>query len=66
MRRLNEADADAIGFVYYSVHWAAEKVTNVNYLITVNAKQPDAFWDDSLKLDDVQHSIRSGHGEARA
>jgi hypothetical protein len=56
VRRLNEAGADSIGFVYYSGHGAAEKGTNINYLIPVNAKQPgtDAFWDDSLKLDDVR------------
>ena len=68
VRRLNEAGADSIGFVYYSGHGAAEKGTNINYLIPVNAKQPgtDAFWDDSLKLDDVHHCIRSRHGEARA
>src|SRR5215470_3272979 len=67
VRRLNEAGGGAIGFVYYSGHGAAEKGTNINYLIPVNAKQPgtDAFWDDSLKLDDVLRLL-DGHGLRRS
>ena len=55
VRRLNTAGAGAVGFFYYSGHGAAEKDTNVNYLIPVDAKDPGSstFWDDSLKLDDV-------------
>lgn len=54
-RRLNAAGAGAIGFIYYSGHGAAEKDTNINYLIPVDAKEPGttAFWDESVKLDDV-------------
>src|SRR5262245_4586348 len=54
-RRLNTAGAGAIGFLYYSGHGAAEKDTNINYLIPVDAKEPGtvAFWDESLKLDDI-------------
>jgi hypothetical protein len=33
VRRLNEAGAGSIGFLYYSGHGAAEKGTNINYLI---------------------------------
>ena len=55
MRRLSAAGAGAIGFIYYSGHGAAEKDTNINYLIPVDATEPRmaTFWDDSLKLDDV-------------
>ena len=40
VRRLNGAEAGAIGFVYYSGHGAAEKDTNINYLIPIDAKEP--------------------------
>jgi uncharacterized caspase-like protein len=55
VRRLNAAGAGAIGFIYYTGHGAAEKDTNINYLIPIDAKEPGttAFWDESLKLDDV-------------
>jgi uncharacterized caspase-like protein len=55
VRRLSAAGAGAIGFIYYSGHGAAEKDTNINYLIPVDATEPRmaTFWDDSLKLDDV-------------
>jgi Caspase domain len=38
VRRLNGTDSGAIGFVYYSGHRAAERDTNINYLITVDAR----------------------------
>jgi uncharacterized caspase-like protein len=55
VRRLNAAGTGAIGFFYYSGHGAAEKDTNVNYLIPIDAKEPGttAFWDESLKLEDI-------------
>ena len=67
VRRLNEAGAGAIGFLYYSGHGAAEKGTNINYLIPVNAKEPgtDAFWDDSLKLDDVLRLLEGARSAAK-
>jgi uncharacterized caspase-like protein len=67
VRRLNEAGTDSIGFLYYSGHGAAEKGTNINYLIPVNAKQPgtDAFWDDSLKLDDVLRMLDGARTAAK-
>src|SRR5262245_14007873 len=67
VRRLNEAGGGAIGFVYYSGHGAAEKGTNINYLIPVNAKQPgtDAFWDDSLKLDDLLRLLDGARSAAK-
>ena len=53
--KLRSASGNAVGFLYYSGHGAAEKDTNINYLIPVDARDPGttAFWDDSLKLDDV-------------
>jgi len=53
--RLRVAGPGAIGFLYYSGHGAGEKDTSINYLIPVDAKEPGspAFWDDSVKLDDV-------------
>src|SRR5262245_50107640 len=55
VRKLNTAGTGAIGFLYYSGHGAAEKDTNINYLIPVDAKEPGttAFWDQSVKLDDI-------------
>lgn len=53
--RLNGAGVGAIGFIYYSGHGAADKDTNTNYLIPVDAKQPGtgAFWDESVKLEEI-------------
>ena len=55
VRKLNAAGTGAIGFLYYSGHGAAEKDTNINYLIPVDARDPGSasFWDDSVKLDEV-------------
>ena len=55
VRRLNAAGAGTIGFLYYSGHGAAEKDTNINDLIPVDAKEPGttAFWDESVTLDDI-------------
>jgi hypothetical protein len=48
-------------------HGAAEKGTNINYLIPVDAKQPgtDAFWDESLKLDDVLRLLDGARSAAK-
>src|SRR5262245_40350266 len=40
VRRLNAAGSGAIGFIYYSGHGAAEKDTNINYVIPVDAREP--------------------------
>ena len=55
VRRLNGAGPNAIGFIYYSGHGAADKDTNANYLIPVDVKHPGMaeFWDESVKLDDI-------------
>jgi uncharacterized caspase-like protein len=69
VRRLNSGDSGAIGFIYYSGHGAAEKDTNINYLIPIDAKDPGttAFWDESVKLDDVLRPAgrRTFGGEVR-
>jgi formylglycine-generating enzyme required for sulfatase activity len=67
VRRLNGAGAGAIGFIYYSGHGAAEKDTNINYLIPVDAKEPgtSAFWDDSVKLDDVLRPLDGARSAAK-
>ncbi|MFM1814813.1 MAG: hypothetical protein RLZ98_1508 [Pseudomonadota bacterium] len=59
--RLRVAGPGAIGFFYYSGHGAAEKDSNTNYLIPVDAKEPGtvAFWDSSLRLDDVMRLLDS-------
>jgi hypothetical protein len=66
-RRLNAAGDGAIGFIYYSGHGAAEKDTNVNYLIPVDASAPgtSAFWDDSVKLDDVLRLLDGARSAAK-
>ena len=67
VRRLNTAGAGAIGFLYYSGHGAAEKDTNINYLIPVDAKEPGttAFWDESLKLDDILRLLDGARSAAK-
>ena len=67
VRRLNGAGSDAIGFVYYSGHGAAEKDTNINYLIPIDAKEPGttAFWDESVKLDDVLRLLDGARSAAK-
>jgi uncharacterized caspase-like protein len=67
VRRLNAAGAGAIGFIYYSGHGAAEKDTNINYLIPVDAKEPGtaAFWDESVKLDDVLRLLDGARAAAK-
>lgn len=53
--KLRTAGPLATGFLYYSGHGAAEKDTNVNYVIPVDARNPASagFWDESVKLDDI-------------
>jgi len=67
VRRLNAAAAGSIGFFYYSGHGAADKDTNINYLIPVDAREPGApaFWDDSIKLDDVFALLNSAREAAK-
>jgi formylglycine-generating enzyme required for sulfatase activity len=67
VRRLNAAGGGAIGFIYYSGHGAAEKDTNINYLIPVDASAPgtSAFWDDSVKLDDVLRLLDGARSAAK-
>src|SRR5262245_40759509 len=67
VRRLNMAGAGSVGFSYYSGHGAAEKDTNINYLIPVDAKEPGttAFWDESLKLDDVLRLLEGARSAAK-
>src|SRR5262245_50521394 len=67
VRRLNGAGSGAIGFVYYSGHGAAEKDTNINYLIPVDAKEPGTtvFWDESVKLDDVLRLLDGARSAAK-
>src|SRR5262249_20631480 len=65
--KLNAAGVGAIGFLYYSGHGAAEKDTNINYLIPVDAKEPGttAFWDESLKLDDILKLLDGARSAAK-
>src|SRR5262249_32276996 len=67
VRRLNAAGAGAIGFIYYSGHGAAEKDTNINYLIPVDAKDPGTtnFWDESVKLDELLRLLDGARSAAK-
>jgi Caspase domain len=67
VRRLNGSGSGAIGFIYYSGHGAAEKDTNINYLIPIDAKEPGttAFWDESVKLDDVLRLLDGARSAAK-
>ena len=64
--RLNAAGAGATGFFYYAGHGAAD-ATRVNYLIPVDATQPQTteFWDQSIKLDDILSLLESAQQAAR-
>jgi uncharacterized caspase-like protein len=67
VRRLNTAGYGAIGLIYYSGHGAAEKYTNINYLIPVDAREPgtSAFWDESVKLDDILRLLDGARSAAK-
>jgi hypothetical protein len=67
VRHLNVAGAGSVGFLYYSGHGAAEKDTNINYLIPVDAKDPGSasFWDDSVKLDDIMRLLDGARGAVK-
>src|SRR5262249_37814083 len=67
VRKLNAGSAGGIGFLYYSGHGAAEKETNINYLIPIDAKEPGttAFWDESLKLDDILKLLDGARSAAK-
>jgi uncharacterized caspase-like protein len=65
--RLNAAGSGAIGFIYYSGHGAAEKDTNINYLIPVDANRPGTsiFWDERVKLDVVLRLLDGARSAAK-
>jgi hypothetical protein len=65
--KLNSARPGAIGFVYYSGHGAAEKDTNINYLIPVDAQEPGTatFWEESVKLDEVLRLLEGARNAAK-
>ncbi len=67
VRQLNAGGAGSIGFLYYSGHGAAEKDTNTNYLIPVDARDPGsaAFWDESLRLDDIMKLLDGARGAVK-
>jgi uncharacterized caspase-like protein len=67
VRRLNMAETGSIGLIYYSGHGAAEKDTNTNYLIPVDAKGPGTtvFWDQSLKLDHILSLLEGARSAAK-
>ena len=67
VHKLNTAGTGAIGFFYYSGHGAAEKGTNINYLIPVDAREPGttAFWDESVKLDDILKLLDGARSAAK-
>jgi uncharacterized caspase-like protein len=67
VRKLNAAGAGAIGLLYYSGHGAAERDTNINYLIPVDAREPgtSSLWDESVKLDDVLKLLDGARAAAK-
>jgi len=67
VRKLNAAGAGAIGLLYYSGHGAAERDTNINYLIPVDAREPEtsSFWDESVKLDNILKLLDGALGQVR-
>jgi uncharacterized caspase-like protein len=67
VRKLDSAGAGAIGLLYYSGHGAAERDTNINYLIPVDAREPgtSSFWDESVKLDDILKLLDGARAAAK-
>ena len=67
VRRLDAAGPGAVGLLYYSGHGAAEAETKLNYLIPIDAKRPgtEAFWDESVKLDDVLRLLNTASAAAK-
>ncbi len=65
--QLMVAGPGAIGFLYYSGHGAAERDTNMNYLIPIDARDPGTttFWDESVKLDDVMKLLERAQGATK-
>jgi Caspase domain len=67
VRKLNAAGTGAIGLLYYSGHGAAERDTNINYLIPVDAREPgtSSFWDESVKLEDILKLLDGARAAAK-
>ena len=58
-KALKAAGPDAIGFLYYSGHGAANNQNRRNYLIPVGVKRLDAdVWYDSIPLDEIVSSLK--------
>ena len=63
-RQLRQAGPDAVGFLYYSGHGAANG--GINYLIPVDVQSSTdpALWDQSLRLTEITHKLRAEAGNA--
>src|SRR5262245_62051796 len=61
VRRTRAAGPNAISFVYYSGHGAANSATGVNYLIPIDVKsaKDEEIWDASMRLSDITRRLRS-------
>lgn len=58
-KALKASGPDAIGFLYYSGHGAANNRNRRNYLIPVGIKKLDAdVWYDSIPLDEIVSSLK--------
>jgi Flp pilus assembly protein TadD len=53
--KIREAGSDAIDFLYYSGHGAANPVTRINYLIPVDVPdaETDDLWNQAFELSDI-------------
>ena len=61
IQRVRKAGKDAVSFVYYSGHGAANPETRTNYLIPVDVSnaEDDDLWINSFELADIIEKLRS-------
>lgn len=63
---LKAAGPGAIGFFYYSGHGAAQRDSGRNFLIPVDAQNPNdaALWDSAVSLDEITRRLRTDAPDA--
>jgi uncharacterized caspase-like protein len=66
VRRVRGAGSDAVGFLYYSGHGAADATTGINYLIPIDVKSAEdgELWDQSLQLSEITRKLKRDAGNA--
>jgi uncharacterized caspase-like protein len=63
-RRLQASGSNAVGVFYYSGHGASDGSTNYLIPIDVKTTETGALWDQSLRLNEIIHKLKSEAGNA--